>query len=288
MKRVLFITLIALFAAAVASAQSNKIVFGPLEGDDAGVLTVHNGEDIEIEIWVRTDPSNPNLIEGMCIGLMSADSIIADRNCAVLNPENNWDYFWCDGPFYHDGEDNFPIPQGHTAETIVVICWHDLPYLCFSNQGEWDYFGSFLMTCNTGVVENITYWSLSEGWYPHSGQGTSWSFYTPPGGSITPEQDFCSLYFEAYPCLYIPGDCDHNGTPLELNDVLAMIDFYRGEMEPNYRCGCGEDPIIHGFAPTADPDGNCIPNELNDVVTEIGAYRGTISASGCPDCPGSE
>jgi hypothetical protein len=27
-----------------AFPQSNKIVFGPLEGDDAGVLTVHNGE----------------------------------------------------------------------------------------------------------------------------------------------------------------------------------------------------------------------------------------------------
>ncbi len=52
MKRVLFISLIMSFTAAVASAQSNKIVFGPLEGNDAGVLTVHNGEAIEVELWL--------------------------------------------------------------------------------------------------------------------------------------------------------------------------------------------------------------------------------------------
>ena len=59
MKKALLIGLIFSFSGAAAFAQSNRIVFGPLEGDDAGVLTVRNGDDIEIEMWVRTDPGNP-------------------------------------------------------------------------------------------------------------------------------------------------------------------------------------------------------------------------------------
>lgn len=89
-------------------------------------------------------------------------------------------------------------------------------------------------------------------------------------------------------CIYIPGDCDHNGTALELVDVVAMVGMYRGTIEADYTCACG----VRGcsFSPQADPNGNCISFELTDVVIEIGAYRndppGTV-AQGCPDCPGS-
>lgn len=95
------------------------------------------------------------------------------------------------------------------------------------------------------------------------------------------------LRFTGGPCEYIPGDCDHNGTPLEISDVITMIGNYRGSVEPYYDCNCGVDPPGPYFAATADPNGNCVANELNDVVTEIGAYRGSAEVSGCPDCPGS-
>jgi hypothetical protein len=86
-------------------------------------------------------------------------------------------------------------------------------------------------------------------------------------------------------CIYTPGDCNHNGIPLELNDVITMIGLYRGSALPEYLCAC--PPYGDYFAPQADPNGNCIPFELGDVVIEIGAYRGTDEASGCEDCPGS-
>jgi hypothetical protein len=86
-------------------------------------------------------------------------------------------------------------------------------------------------------------------------------------------------------CVYIPGDCDHNGTPLELSDVIAMIGLYRGSIAPPYTCNC--PPHGSDFAAGADPNGNCVAFELADVVTEIGAYRGSVTASGCVDCPGS-
>ena len=273
-----------------AFPQSNKIVFGPLEGDNPGVLTVRNGEDIQIEMWVRTDPENPTPVVAVCHGLISENMIIVERNGIDPEPYYDsppWEQVWVDGPYTHDSADNYPIPQGYTCEMQVALWCIFFP--CsnpLDTQGEWDYYGAFLMTCNTDVPIDDTYYPLSIGWYPHSGQGTFWAFATPPGGGVVPEQSYCGLYVESNVCSYIPGDCDHNGTPLELNDVLAIIGFYRGTIEP-YLCECGEDPPVYNFAATADPNGNCIPNELNDAVTEIAAYRGTMTASGCPDCPGS-
>ncbi len=90
---------------------------------------------------------------------------------------------------------------------------------------------------------------------------------------------------EATDCVYIPGDCNHNGTPLELEDALIIVGIYRGDIDPYYTCEC--PPHGSDFAPEADPNGNCIPFEIGDVVTEIAAYRGNDSVSGCEDCPGS-
>ncbi len=84
---------------------------------------------------------------------------------------------------------------------------------------------------------------------------------------------------------YIPGDCNRNGAPLELVDVIAMVGMYRGDILPGYTCNC--PPHGNFFTPHADPNGNCVAYELTDVVTEIGAYRDLAAVSGCPDCPGS-
>lgn len=86
-------------------------------------------------------------------------------------------------------------------------------------------------------------------------------------------------------CVYIAGDVNSNGIPLELSDVMAMIGNYRGTLAPSYTCDCPGQAL--NFAAAADPGGNCLPFELNDVVVEIDAYRGTALASGCSDCPGS-
>ena len=278
------------FTAAIASAQSNRIVFGPLEGDDAGILTVHNGEDIEIEMWVRTDPENPAPIMGVGHALMSEDEIIAERNSAQLDPDYdmpNWEFVEVDGPYVHDPGSNYPIPAGNTCEIVIAILEVFGPPVGdpLDTQGEWDYYGAFLMTCNTDVPIDNTYYPFSAGWYPHSGEGFRWAFEFPPGGGIEPEQSYGGLHFEGIPCEYIPGDCDHNGTALELSDLIAMIGIYRGMVTPYYTCDC--PPHGSDFAPEGDTDGNCMAFELGDVVMEIGAYRGEATPQGCVDCPGS-
>ncbi len=268
----------------------NKIIFGPRAGDDAGVLTVLNDQDIEIDIWVQTDEENPAPVYGVLHGLLSEDAIIAARNGVLLDPDYDmpdWEEVWVDGPFTHNPEDNFPIPEEHTCEmqggnyTVFDPPVGDP----LDTQGEWDYYGSFLMTTNTGVPIEDTYYPFSMGWYPETGEGTHWSYEDPPGSQIVPDQDYGGLFFTVEGCEYIPGDCDHNTVPLELVDILALLGMYRGTIEPIYTCACPPHGIE--FVAEGDPNGNCVALELEDIVTEISAYRGWSTVSSCPDCPGS-
>jgi hypothetical protein len=270
------------------SAQSNKIVFGPLEGDDAGVLTVHNAEAIGIEMWVRTDPDNPAPIRSMQNGLLSENIIIAERGGMDIEPPYdfpNW-YPFVDGPYVYDDYYEFPIPPGWTCEMHGALpC--DFPPCDFEpmdTQGEWDLYGTWLMITNTGIPIEQTYFPFDEGWYPHNGIGTRWAF--EGGGGVTPEQSYCGLYMELKVCSYIPGDCDANGNARELTDVVKMIAYYRGFDQPGYVCYCTEQ--LPEYMPSADADGNCTSFELTDVVKSIAAYRGPDPLTGCPDCPGSE
>ncbi len=200
MKKLPLALLIILSGTALASAQDlNKIVFGPLEGDEAGVLTVHNGEDIEIEMWVRTDINNPEPVFAVSHALMSEDEIIAERNGAQLDPDYdmpNWEQVFVDGPFNHNPNDPFPILEGHTCEMLgaLYIVFQD-PYPGshpLDTQGEWDYYGAFLMSCNADIPIDNTYYPFSAGWYPHNGLGFRWTFEV--GEYVIPEQDYCGLY----------------------------------------------------------------------------------------------
>ncbi len=282
MKNLFWTLLVISLITASASAQSNKIVFGPLEGDDAGVLTVRNGEAIGIEHWVRTDPDNPGPVMGVIHGLISENVIIAERNGINLEyPYDSWFGVWVDGPYVYDPDDAFPIPIGWTCEMQGALChwppWCEYP---LDTQGEWDLYGTWLVVTNTEILTEQTYFPFMEGWYPHSGQGSNWAF--DAGGSVVPEQDYCGLYFVPE-CNYIRYDCNHNGVPWQLSDVVAMIAYYRGVAEPGYTCHC--PPHGDNYPPGADPNGNCVPYELYDVVYMIG--RPTWPSMGCPDCPGS-
>jgi hypothetical protein len=125
--------------------------------------------------------------------------------------------------------------------------------------------GSYSINCTIGQpivgVSSSDNYTIEGGFW--AGQGA------PPSGD----------------CVYVPGDVNHNGTALELSDVVTMIGNYRGSTEPSYVCDC--PPHGAEFAATADPNGNCVALELSDVVTEIGAYRGSTPAFGCSDCPGT-
>jgi hypothetical protein len=113
--------------------------------------------------------------------------------------EPNWCLIWLDGPFIYNPDDAFPIPEGLTCEIAVGLYgwWPECVGGPLDTQGEWDLYGTWFMVTNTGIQIDQTYYPFSMGWYPHSGQGTSWSFETPPGGGVVPEQSYCGLYFES-------------------------------------------------------------------------------------------
>jgi hypothetical protein len=269
--------------------QTNRIVFGPLVGDDAGILTGHPAEPLDVEMWVRTDPDNPAPIVAVSHALLTDDAVIAMRQGAFVDADYdmpNWESVFVDGPFSHNPDDNCPIPVGHTCEIVVGIysMFQDPPGDPLDTQGEWDYYGAFRMTCDEDIEVDQTYDPFSLGWYPHSGEGTDWSYEDPPGGSVVPEQVYCSLLITELTCEYFRGDCDHNGVPYELNDVITMLGMYRNTIEPSYFCSC--PPHGDDFVPQADVNGNCIPFELNDAIVMINVYRGEAEPSACPDCPG--
>jgi hypothetical protein len=200
MKRLLLPLLMVIFSVAITSAQSNRIVFGPLVGDDAGDIWAVAGDDIDIEMFVRTDPNNEVPIVGVNHSLMSEDEAIAERYeyGVTFDPDYgqpNWEVTFVDGPFFHDPSDAFPIPEGHTSQSAVAlwIVFNDPVGDPLDTGGEWDLFGHYTM--GTNAHADGEYYPLSSGWYPHSGQGTGWAFENPPGGSVIPDQDFCGIWF---------------------------------------------------------------------------------------------
>ncbi len=198
MRKLLLLGLAIVFAFSLASAESNRLVYGPLVGDDAGdILVEFAGDPVEVEMWVRTDPENPAAFVGVNHSLMTEDAVVATRNGVTIDPAYAppmWETIWLDGPYIHDDADDFPIPVGHTSESAVAL------YFVFGEpegdpldtQGDWDLYGSYSVVTNEEALEG-EYHPFSTGWYPHSGQGTSWSYETPPGGSADPEQDYATL-----------------------------------------------------------------------------------------------
>lgn len=215
MKRFLLLGLVVVFAFSLASAQSNRLVYGPRVGDDAGdILVLNAGDAIDVEMWVRTDPGNPAVFVGVNHSLMTEDAAIAVRSGVTRDAEYdepNWENTWLDGPYIHDDSDDFPIPEGYTSESAVAL------YVVFDppvgdpldTQGEWDFYGSFSMVTNEDA--DGEYNPFASGWYPHSGQGTSWSYDAPPGGSAQPEEDYATVWIN-----YLAAD-DEDNLPVEFS-----------------------------------------------------------------------
>ncbi len=198
MRKLLLLGLVVVLGFSLASGQSNRLVYGPLVGDDADdILVPSAGDPIEVEMWVRTDPANEAPFVGVNHSLMTEDAAIATRNGATLDEDYaqpNWEQTFVDGPFIHDESDAFPIPEGFTSESAVAlwVVFNDPVGDPLDTGGEWDLYGVYSLVTNESA--DGEYNPLSAGWYPHSNQGTNWTYETPPGGSIVPEQDYATVW----------------------------------------------------------------------------------------------
>ncbi len=198
MRKFLLLGLAAVFAFSLASAQSNRLVYGPLVGDDAGEIWIPTaGEALEVEMWVRTEPGNEVPSVGINHSLMTEDLAVSDRDGASFEEAYgmpNWESTFIDGPYIHDGTDVFPIPEAHTSECAVGLYVVFLPPVGdpLDTDGLWELYGTFSMLTNAAA--DGEYHPFSSGWYPHSGQGTSWSFDAPPGGNADLEEDYATVF----------------------------------------------------------------------------------------------
>ncbi len=233
MKKLLLLALVTIFTFSLASAQTNKAVFGPLVGDGAGQIIAVNGQSIDLEVWVRTDPGNPAVIVGTAHGLMTEDQYIAERNDGTAEPEwamPNWEQFFIDPP-------NPPSPPGHPLGYYTDADGGDFPYdpgfkgevqgalyTVFNppvgdpldTQGEWVKYMTWHVVMNVDIEVEQEVCPFSAAWYPHSGEGTKWAF--EGGGGVTPEQDYSCVWISANtdPVLTVcpQGGCADGGMEL--------------------------------------------------------------------------
>lgn len=199
MRKFLLLGLVVIFAFSLTSAQSNKLVYGPLVGDDASYIYVETaGDAIEVEMWVRTDPGIENPFYGVSHALMTEDAVIATRGDVTWAPAydtTNWERTWVDGPYFHDPSDPDPIPEGHTSQSAcgLFVVFGEPVGDPLDTGGEWELYGSFSMVTNEDAADG-QYNPFSPGWLPHSGQGTNWAYEAPPGGSEEPAEDYATVF----------------------------------------------------------------------------------------------
>ncbi len=116
MKRMLLLGLAVVMTFSLATAQTTKIVIGPLDGEDAGAIVADTNETIDIDIWVRTAPGI-NIV-GFHLPLASKNQYVqsASRDTgAVYYPIPLWD----DASFLDPGED--AENEGYTNHSYLAI-----------------------------------------------------------------------------------------------------------------------------------------------------------------------
>lgn len=145
MKKLLLLALAVALSFSLASAQTNKIVFGPLDGEGAGDIITGNGADVVVPVWIRTAPGI-NVV-GFHWPLASNDLYVASRNGgALFDPFGAWD----DVSFLTPTPDN--VTPNFTNQSILGV--KDLigipdPLDGIQTEGAWWMVAEYHMTTTT-------------------------------------------------------------------------------------------------------------------------------------------
>lgn len=156
MKKILFTGIILAMISSVAPAESVKLVFGPLDGDDAGLIIAEGDETFELELWARTEPGIAIII--LHIPLSTNDLYIRDTQRAegeLFYPLDGWD----DIGFLDPGEDR--IHNGYTVQSLIGIEDFGIsppyPDNALNTDGEWWLIATFIMTTVAEVDHETHY-----------------------------------------------------------------------------------------------------------------------------------
>jgi hypothetical protein len=267
------------------------MVFGPLDGDNAGILYADFDQTIDVDLWMRTAPGIS--IVGFHIPLSSRDEYIDNDSreggeyCELLH---TWDetFFFSPNPdVMHPGYTNQSI-MGIESAIMEDDCYNGI-----WTDGEWWWIASFTMTTvGSGPPGSPLCDAFIEG-YRSDNQYTNMAVCVN-GDNIHEidhsdiELDFACLWFVESSCGdYVIGD--YNGS--EEFNVADIVDSYSrlktGLPEPASICEC---PPESGdfWAVAADVNNSCAFN-VADIVDGYSFLKtGSPEPEACWMCPPGE
>jgi len=152
MKKTLLLALAVVLTFSLASAQTTKIVIGPLVGNSAGAIEADTNETIDVAVWMRTAPG---------INIVGLHLPLSTKNAYVQsNSRDDGDFFfplplWDDVSFLDSNTDQ--QHSGYTNQSILGI--KDLvgdpdSVNGIKTDGQWSQIAYFTMT-TAGVGDGI-------------------------------------------------------------------------------------------------------------------------------------
>jgi len=262
MKKLLLLALAACIPFGMAMAQNPAnfhVVYGNVDGS---ALSVGIDKDIDVPVWVSTDPTpgNPDTVTFVHMPLASDDAIITARNNGVFSPfiAGFWD------------ETDFLTPDvlggGLTSQSILGFAYLTDP----PNNDHWIYtlgayvqFATFHMhTANNPALLGTTPCPFTEGHNAANG-GLSWGMQDGVRG-VTPTAVYGCIYFSP------------NAAPTWDAGMITSINVYG--YQPFTINLLGHDVDLTNNLTITGPGGFVLGPQTGGTIS--GTYTGTVAVSG--------
>jgi len=200
MRKLLLLALAVTLMFSLASAQNAKFVFGPLEGDDAGLIITTNGTQVIVPVWVKTAPGI-NIV-GVHWPVGSNDIYIASRNGINIDSY----YPFTGVPGWESINILPPNTMGGGWSNQSLLAVKDFPRDPFpeggiNTNGEYWHVCDYLVTTTAGNPFDVPFCDVfGLGTQPDNG-GFVWADYV--AGELPPSTiaySFACLQFTANTC----------------------------------------------------------------------------------------
>ncbi len=269
-----------LIAYAPVSAQLVEIVFGPLDGDDAGILYADTNQTIDVDLWMRTAPGIRIIY--INFPLSSGDEYIRNDSreggeyCELLHT-------WDDVGFLSPNPD--PLHSGYTNQSLLAI--ESLTNGCdnpIGTEGEWWWIASFRMTTVDNAPTGVPLCdALIEGADIYIEHAVLADCLIGELDQSDVALDFACLWFD--PCRnYVIGDFNGSG---EFNIADIVDSFSKLKIDQPEAALICECPPESGdsWAIAADVNNSCSFN-VTDVIAGFSKLKtGSPELVPCEACP---
>jgi hypothetical protein len=269
------------------SAQLVEAVFGPLDGDNAGIIYADTSQTIDVDLWLRTAPG---------ISIISFETSLSSRDEYIRSDSREGGELsqifdiWDDVNFLTPNED--PVDGDYTNQSLIGVLsltGQDEYDEGIHTEGDWWWIASYWMTTVSSPPSGVPLCdALIDG---HDAWGYSTLFVNFHTGELDPSDvqlDFACLWFNEVACSeYTIGDFNGSGAFNVADLVVSYSKLKTGLPEPASICEC---PPESGYfwAVAADVNNSCAFN-VADVVDGYSFLKtGSPEPEPCWMCPPGE